>query len=81
MLTSKFNFETPGNCYHVKCREMAGWVYYYVSKVPTVFNTTAALFMGTIEPPFKIHLGHKLLLHAIVKNLKWGLCQNQRQNY
>ena len=81
MLTCKFNFQTPGNCYHIKCKEMAGQVYYYVVKYQLSFNTTTALFMGTIEPSFKIYLGDKLLMHATAKNLKWGLCQNQRQNY
>ena len=37
----------------------------FCRKVPTAFNTTAALFMGTTESSFKIHLGNKLLIHEI----------------
>jgi len=32
MLTCKLNCQTPGSCYHIKCKEMAGQVYYYVVK-------------------------------------------------
>lgn len=67
MLTCKFNFQTAGNCYHIRDGR-AGLL--LCSKVPSVFNITAALFMGTIEPLFKIHQGDKLLIHETEKNLK-----------
>ena len=42
---------------------MVGHFFLLHSKVPTVFNTTAALFTGAVESLFKIHVGNKLLGH------------------
>jgi len=70
MLTCKLKFQTPGNCYHIRDGR-AGLL--QCSTVPTVFNITAALFAGTIEPLFKVYLGNKLLIHETEENLKWGL--------
>jgi len=60
MLTCKFNFQTPGYCYHITNGRAGSLL---CSKVPTLFNITAALFMGTIEPLFNIHPGGKLFIH------------------
>jgi hypothetical protein len=29
LLTNKFNLQKPENCYHIKCKDMAGQVYCY----------------------------------------------------
>jgi hypothetical protein len=36
---------------------------------------------ATLESPFNIHVGEKLFIPATEEDLKWGLCQNQTENY